>query len=381
MRAFLVLFWQDDFALSEDRTTFVARAAHPNLENGEASGRISIDRFILRFDAVAGGALEIPLIRLQMERLESGELQLTDPQQPEAALYTYDPRILEHRALREQACTRNQVLELRREDEVKRRMKLVLLFLLGFTLLAAAAWVAMGLMVRAAVTMIPPRIEEQFGEKVMKEVKAVMTVYKDPKIEAKLNAAVAPLLASLPPTTLPYKFYLIDEPLPNACALPGGHVLVTRGLMNICERPEELCGVIAHEIAHVNQKHIFRKIGDQVGPYVIFRILAKDDNTMMGTFGKGSELLVNQSFSQDIESEADSVGWDYLVKARIDPRGMRDIFVKFQKLQERLPLSDVGFAAFSSHPPTEKRIRMLEAKWEKLKDKDHFVPIDGGGYW
>ena len=367
--------------MSEDRSTFVARAAHPNFESGEASGRISIDRFILRFDAEVGGALEMPLTRLQLERLESGELQFTDPQQAQTAVYSYDPRVLEHRALREQACTRNQVLALRQEEEVKNRMKLVLLFLLGFLLLAAAGWVAMGFMVRGAVSMIPPKMEEEFGERVMKEVKEVMTLYKDPKIDAKLNAAVAPLLSSLPPTPLGYKFYLVDEPLPNAAALPGGHVLVTRGLMNICERPEELCGVIAHEVAHVNQKHIFRKIAAQAGPYLIFRILAKDDNTMMGTFGKGSELLVNQSFSQDIESEADSVGWDYLVKARIDPRGMRDIFVKFEKLQDRMPLQDVGFAAFSSHPPTEKRIKMLEKKWEKVKNKEQFVPIDGGGYW
>jgi len=325
--------------------------------------------------------LEFPLTRVQIQRLDSGELEFGDPAQPDAFVYTYDPRVLEHPALREQASTRNQVDEIRGPDEVKKRLKLVGWFLAGFCVLAFIVWIVSGLFVRVAVAQIPPSIEEQFGEKVMKEVHKQMHLFKHAQLEAKLHAAADPLVAALPPTPLGYKFYLVDEDLPNAFALPGGNVLVTRGILDLCNRPEELAGVIAHEVAHVNQKHIFRKIASQVGPYVIFQILCHDDNTMMGTFGKGSEFLIDQSFSQEIELEADAVGWDYMVKARIDPRGMTDLFIKLKEEQERRPLSDIGLAAFSSHPATAKRIHVLEQKWEKLKDKQTFPPMDKGAYW
>ena len=74
---------------------------------------------------------------------------------------------------------------------------------------------------------IPPELEQQVGDELMVEVKKTETIVQDPKLIAKLDRAVGPLMNRLPASQVQYKFYLVQELMPNAFALPGGHVLVT----------------------------------------------------------------------------------------------------------------------------------------------------------
>jgi predicted Zn-dependent protease len=88
----------------------------------------------------------------------------------------------------------------------------------------------------------------------------------------------------------------------------------------------------------------------------------------------GKALMIGQGFSQEYETEADNVGWDYLVKANIDPRGMIEMFRKlnaYETHRKALKLPQ----AFRSHPALEKRIRRLEAKWRKLPRKSGFLEL------
>jgi predicted Zn-dependent protease len=203
-----------------------------------------------------------------------------------------------------------------------------------------------------------------------------MVVVENPKLKAKLDQAVLPLVNALPTNYGPFKFYIVQDRFPNAFALPGGHVIVNTALLDMADRPEEVCGVVAHEIAHVTQKHGIRKIISEAGPYLVFKLFMSDRSGVFGVLGSGSKLLVSQSFSQEYELEADSVGWDYLVQAHIDPRGMVDMFHKLKLMQDNLGAEALSLSAFESHPQTEKRIRRLEAKWDRLKDKTDFVTLE-----
>ena len=98
----------------------------------------------------------------------------------------------------------------------------------------------------------------------------------------------------------------------------------------------------------------------------------------MGVLGESSQLLITQGFSQEYELEADAVGWQYMVDARIDPRGMIDILTKLNSFQQHRSMMRQQIQAFSSHPATEKRIQRLEAKWKAIKDKSRFVPLESG---
>jgi beta-barrel assembly-enhancing protease len=233
-----------------------------------------------------------------------------------------------------------------------------------------------GLMVRALVARVPVQWERDLGDGLMAELKENEVFLEDAKLKAKLDRALAPLLPVLPKNGPGFKFYIIDNPLPNAFALPGGHVMVNNSLIQLIDRPEELAGVIAHELAHVTQKHGFRKIISEAGPYLIVKIFLGGGRSTVGMLGASSQLLVRQSFSQEYELEADDVGWKYMVAARIDPRGMINMLKRLKAEQDKWPFGHLEPAAFSSHPATEKRIRRLETKWNKLKDKSAFIEYD-----
>jgi len=331
----------------------------------------------LRFESEAA-TIEMPLSRVQIERggADDGRISFSDPEQPGWSVFTFDQSILERGPLLQQPHTQHQIRDLQSGRELKRRLTVTLGFLGAFALAALAVSMLTGLMVRALVARVPAQWERDLGDGLLAEVKENEVFIEDAKLKAKLDRAVAPLLPVLPKTGTEFKFYILQNPLPNAFALPGGHVMVHSGLIELADRPEELAGVIAHELAHVTQKHGFRKIITDAGPYFIVKIFLGGGRGTMGALGAGSQLLVRQSFSQEYELEADAVGWQYLVAARIDPRGMVDMLKKLKAEQDKMPFGHVELGAFSSHPATEKRIRRLEAKWNKLKDKSGFIDYD-----
>src|SRR6185369_4318128 len=97
--------------------------------------------------------------------------------------------------------------------------------------------------------------------------------------------------------------------------------VVNTGLLRMIDRPEELLGVLAHETAHVTQKHIERKLISAAGPLVIMGGLLQSGNQLVELLGAGSALVMIQGFSQEYETEADDKGWQYLVRAHINPDG------------------------------------------------------------
>ena len=210
----------------------------------------------------------------------------------------------------------------------------------------------------------------------MAELRQTETIVEDAKELTNVVAAVRPLLGTVPDPGVKYRFYLMEEELPNAFAVPGGHIVVTQGLLKLVERPEDIAGVIAHELAHVTQRHSLRQTVSSAGPYFLCRLFLRGNGGLMGVLAGSSQLLVCQSFSQEFEYEADDVGWGYLVAARIDPRGLAEMLRRLEEEVERLKLGDSVPQAFSSHPATAKRIRRLEEKWQKLRDKSGFIQYE-----
>jgi predicted Zn-dependent protease len=363
--------------LREDLLTFAAHASHPDLGDEVAEGRIVINRWQVRFESETV-TLEFPITRVQIEITDpqTGQLGFSEPAQPGWFVGTFDQKILTHPTLLQQAHTRHQIRELKSQGELQRRLKIAFGFLAVFALIAILVSTFTGIMVRILVARVPQKWENELGDKWLLELKQETTFIQDSNMMAKLDRGVAPLIAAIPDKATKYTFYLINEPWPNAFALPGGHVVVTTGLIELADRPEELAGVVAHEIAHVTQKHVFRKVISSYGPYLLVRLFLRDEDGLLGILGEGSQLLVSQSFSQEYELEADSVGWQYLIAAHIDPRGAIDILTKLKAEQAGMSGMDKALRAFDSHPATEKRIQKLEEKWKKLKDKSSFVPLD-----
>ncbi len=360
--------------MTQGTSAFAAYVSHPSLGDEVVWGRIVFEGWKLKFES-EDVMLAIPLVRLRIEQEEegAGALAFSDANDPEWVVHTEQEEILEQAPLQQQPHTRNQINALQSGDEIKRRLKIIGLFLGGFAALAVVVSMLMGMMVNVIVARIPLQWEQELGDKVMAELKEKETFVDDSAMYTNLVRAVTPLLAAVPTNTLGYKLYLLREPLPNAFALPGGHIVVTTSLMEMADRPEDVAGVVAHEVAHMTKKHVFRKIIASSGPYILCRLFMRDNSGLLGVLAGSSQLLVAQSFSQEYETEADDVGWDYMVAAHLDPRGLPDMLKRLQDQYDSMHLGHLVPQAFSSHPATEKRIRRLQAKWDKLRVKPAFI--------
>jgi predicted Zn-dependent protease len=229
------------------------------------------------------------------------------------------------------------------------------------------------LMVLSLVAKIPPEWEQQFGDEEITELKDQGVLLDDSNRVAKLVAVAEPLLKVVPGGES-FKFHIMKSDSPNAFALPGGHIVVNTALLDLADT-DELLGVIAHESAHITRKHHARKIISSAGPLIICGVFMSSRSGLAQLLGEGSGLMLAQGFSQEYETEADDMGWNYLVQANIDPRGMIGIFEKFKSGEAREKHGGELPQAFQSHPALDKRIARLEKKWRKLPRKTGFVEL------
>src|SRR6202012_525466 len=128
---------------------------------------------------------------------------------------------------------------------------------------------------------------------------------------AQLTELAQPLIKVLPENRRNLKFYIRQDDQANAFALPGGYVVVHTGLLQLTDTPEQLLGVLAHEIAHETQRHMIRKRISAAGSLAVFGVFIRGREATGSLMGMGSGLLVFQGFSQRYETEADEVGWSY----------------------------------------------------------------------
>jgi len=180
------------------------------------------------------------------------------------------------------------------------------------------------------------------------------------------------LKKGLPDDAPKFEFHVADEPILNALALPSGQVVVMRGLLEEADG-DELAGVLAHEMAHVLEKHGMRALAQMIGPSLISKYIFGGDSAL-SAMTEGSAMLGSLQYSRDNEREADAQAWEILLRANIDPRGL----TRFFRQMRREEGGDTDTDVFSTHPATSERIETLEKKWEETQKKSGFQPVNAG---
>ena len=358
---------------------FEARAFHPDFGNEAIEGTVFFTATLLSFRSDTS-SVDIPLNRLEAEFDENGDgrLILRDPAQPDWTITTSDTEVLEFTSVPAIAAVCKRLEAYGTRCELSRRTKMVVFFVIGAALVLWLGMLATGAMVRAIVAKIPAEKERELGKGVLEDLKGELSFIDDTNEVARITEMAQPLLQALP-ANQKWQFYLVKESDPNAFALPGGHIVVTSGMLDLVKRPEELLGVVAHEVAHVTQKHGFRQVIASAGPFIIFQVfMGGGQSGTMSAVAGGSAFLVQQSFSQEYEKEADDVGWDYLVKANIDPRGLIAVFERMRMIEAGQSFDDMVPKALQSHPDLDKRIARLNKKWKRLPHKTGFVQLENG---
>lgn len=219
--------------------------------------------------------------------------------------------------------------------------------------------------------------EEQeiaLGREVAAQVQSKLPMLSDGLVVSYVNGLGQRLARSSGRPNLPYTFRVVDVAEVNAFALPGGHIFVQRGLLDVVNTEMEVAGVLAHEVGHVVARHAARQVGRQrmleAGAGVLSQALgggqgqAQGPGDQPGLTRVAINLLANGvllKYSRDQEDEADQLGFTGVVKAGYDPRGLISFLQTLLALQRENP--NALAQLFATHPPSEERIHALSARW------------------
>lgn len=171
---------------------------------------------------------------------------------------------------------------------------------------------------------------------------------------------------------------VVQEPVVNAFALPGGHIVVFDSILGIMDAPEQLAALLAHEASHIQGRHSTRAIFRELAGSLFFSILIGDYADLPVVLARHSVQLASLSYSRSLELEADAMGFDLLVKSNLPPRGMPDLFQRMQNS----PSGAAGPPDFlSTHPALEERIKTARDKTAALGAQSFAVSPELQGLW
>ena len=201
-----------------------------------------------------------------------------------------------------------------------------------------------------------PKILEQFGG-----------AYDDPKLARYVDSIGQFLAATSHAPRIGYTFTVLDSPIVNAFAVPGGYVYLTRGLLALAGNEAEIAGVLAHEIAHITARHGARRQTKGTLASLGLAVLgAVTDSPALVSLGRVGAHAVLSAYSRKEEHEADEIGVTYLSRAGFDPGAMSS-FLATLKRQSELEASKHGRSArpgldfLATHPRTRDRVERAVA--------------------
>ncbi|MEM7431306.1 MAG: M48 family metalloprotease [Pseudomonadota bacterium] len=209
--------------------------------------------------------------------------------------------------------------------------------------------------------------EAHIGRSIMRSIRMSGTIVEDPQINEYINEIGHRLVAQANDGDHRFTFFVVDDPRINAFALPGGYIGVHTGLIEATRSEDELAGVLAHEVAHVTQRHIARAIHSNSRQSLLSTALllgalvlgaAGGDSDMIQAGVAASQGLSAQqsiNFTRSNEYEADRIGISALAGAGFDPRGMASFFEVMARQDTRAPNERVP-EFLRTHPVTTARI-------------------------
>ena len=253
---------------------------------------------------------------------------------------------------------------------------MIVRYLLILLLAAIPCAVAEGLpeLGEASQSDFSPAHERRLGESIMREVRGDRTYYDETEATDYIHALGVRLAGQSTDPRQNFEFFLLRDGQINAFALPGGFIGVNTGLILGAQSESEVASVLAHEIAHVTQRHIARMVAQQKQSHITslaalaVAILASRASVEAAqaalAFGQAAAIQSQLNFTRDNEREADRVGLQMLERAGFDSRSMVTFF---DRLQRASRIYEGGAPSYlRTHPLTFERIADVQNRVESL---------------
>jgi predicted Zn-dependent protease len=210
---------------------------------------------------------------------------------------------------------------------------------------------------------ISERQEIEMGLEVAQQVEAIYGLYDDPDLQTYVNDIGQKLAAQSEKPDLPWNFRVVDDPIVNAFALPGGQIFMTRGILGYFASEAEMAAVLGHEIGHVTARHSAEQmsraqaagVGVELGA-ILSSDVAKYRDVLTASLG-----LMFLKFGRDDERQSDDLGFRYMGRTGYDRSESVDVFIMLGRVSDAAGGSSLP-GWLSTHPdPGERVERMRQA--------------------
>lgn len=218
-------------------------------------------------------------------------------------------------------------------------------------------------MLAASVDALPPTVDEQLGE----AASAQVTMSGEPVDAPAVTGFVEQVVTRLEPHAaegFDFSVRVVESEQVNAFALPGGQIVLFTGLIRAADAPEQVAGVLAHEMAHVTLRHGLRNVAHRAGLFVALQLLLGDASGWVELAADAALVAQSNDYSREQEAAADAEGVRMLMAAGLDPEGLAGFF----RLLEEQPESELAgpMSWLSTHPDHASRIAHVDALRREL---------------
>jgi predicted Zn-dependent protease len=206
--------------------------------------------------------------------------------------------------------------------------------------------------------------EIQMGREAAASVRQSIGLVDDKALQAYVSQIGQRQAAASERPNLPWEFHVVDDPTPNAFALPGGFIYVTRGMLGLMTSEAELASVLGHEIGHVTGRHSVNQVSKaqlaQLG-MGLGSIFVPEMRPYQSLVGAGLELMFLK-YSRDHEREADQLGFEYMRKRGYDVGEFDDVFAALGRIGEQEGNGGALPSWLLTHPAPEERVEAAKER-------------------
>jgi len=196
--------------------------------------------------------------------------------------------------------------------------------------------------------------EIEIGRGIAATIAGRYPVSRDTALTTYVNLVGLTVASEAARPDIAYRFAVLETPDVNAFAAPGGYIFVTRGALDLMESESDLAGVLAHEVGHVNRRHVIEQIRKSDAMRSVENEAGLTGGALDQVIGSGSNVLF-MGLSRGDEAEADSIGLELAYAAGYDPGGLSRFVQKLVSHAGEGPLADL----MASHPDQRERLEAL----------------------
>ena len=214
------------------------------------------------------------------------------------------------------------------------------------------------------------RQEEKIGRTLKNLFTADSDVIDDEVVESSVNEIVTLLKNYLDSGKYHYRITVVETSDINAFSLPGGYMIIFSGLIDFCETPEELAGVIAHEMGHNENLDVLKRMAKNISINITLNSIFGGDNSKLGSM---LQQVISTKFDRAQEERADAFAVDLMLRCGINPEHLAHFF---ERLLEQKPeiLNQLDF--LMTHPADDKRVEAIRTRAEGKYFKEEPMRID-----